>query len=849
MFKTKRIISGIVATAVIVSSLTVGMITASAKGESPKEMKLIDVHSEWKYNDKNVNLFGDISTDFRGRNYDDSTWKSGKAPLGFPADESDKGAFGQVSANGTLLDGKGSPNAYLTYYFRNEFTVNDIAGIEKLEANMAFDDGYILYINGKEVDRKYMPDGETNHDTASTYINEASSAEGKNTVDLTAYRQYLIRGTNTIAVDVHNRDNNSSDIYWGMTLTASYDAGNNADNEDKTPKQVNVHIGDDPSKEVNITYTTVGADDTQVILMESENGTTVKLQGESSVGGANKYYHKIPVLGLKPNTEYKYTVGIAPNTFSGKFKTAPAKGSKDSIKFVYMADTQVSNATNGKALGATLAEVNNMKPDFVYLAGDITDTATNEDQWEQMFNNSGKFPTGGQDMFGNHLIAAIQGNHDNNTFNRHINAPAQSEWSGTQGNIVYSFDYGPITFVMLNLEAARSDANSRAKQKEYLEEVVAEAQTRGQWTAVGFHKSLYTGASHITDSDVIDARKYWGPVFADMDVDFVLQGHDHVYSRGFVTKEGKNANVENVNGVAQDPQNAPLYMVGGHAGGLKWYSKVNYSVGNGDPLTTGYSFLDKNSTDDQSDVKQEQVIVELDVSNEAVQINCWMFKYNTSSDTITTEKYLYDSLKVERNAVTADITGPDVAVAEEDDELTYTVAYNNLKNADAFDVEIEYDSDVLELVKTENVAGTPIVNEVFDAVEGKVRAIIGLEQVINADKKDVVEFKFRVKKPCIVDDTTVTLTRADTVAASGIGNDKTAKDISAAINTDKAVTSFYSYKKASDVNGDGKVTLADLSMAMGRYQSEDAADKKYDIDLSGKVDARDFVIISGYIAA
>ena len=66
---------------------------------------------------------------------------------------------------------------------------------------------------------------------------------------------------------------------------------------------------------------------------------------------------------------------------------------------------------------------------MIYLlyisAGDTTNTATSELQWELLFNNDGAYATGGQDMFSNNLISAVQGNHDNNTLTRHINAPAE----------------------------------------------------------------------------------------------------------------------------------------------------------------------------------------------------------------------------------------------------------------------------------------------------------------------------------------------------------------------------------------------------------------------------------------
>lgn len=412
------------------------------------------------------------------------------------------------------------------------------------------------------------------------------------------------------------------------------------------PKQVNVHMGEDPSKEVNFTYTTKAAGlETKVVLNKVGSSEKKTIQGENSIGNADKYFHKIMVKNLEPNTNYEYTVGTGDNTYSGNFKTAPAKGSKDSFKFAFLADTQVSTENDAKALGATFNELNKTNDlDFVYLAGDITNTATSESQWEYLFNNKGSFKDAGQEMFGNNLITAVQGNHDNNSLTRHINAPNQA------GNIVYSYDYGPATFVMLNLEEARYSADAREEQKQHLISVVNEAKARNQWTLVGFHKSIYTGASHITDSDIIEARKYWAPIFSELDIDVVMQGHDHVYSRGFVNENGGNANPSSdKDGNVINPKNSPLYMVGGHAGGLKWYSKKNYTVGTGDPLEAGYSFLDVNSTDTGSDVKKEQVIVELDVSEDSLTLNSYMFKYDTATDTITTDKYLYDSMTMVKN--------------------------------------------------------------------------------------------------------------------------------------------------------------------------------------------------------
>ncbi|MGL5617229.1 MAG: metallophosphoesterase [Sarcina sp.] len=532
--------------------------------------------------------------------------------------------------------------------------------------------------------------------------------------------------------------------------------------EVRMPKQVNAHMGEDPSTEVNITYTTIeGNLETKVVLNKVGDNNKITVLGENSIGNGDKYFHKLAVKDLESNSNYEYVVGTGEDSFKGSFKTAPAKGSKENFKFAFIADTQVSNGTNAKALGATLAEINKDKDvDFVYLAGDITDKATTEAQWEFLFNNEGAFSNGGQDMFSSKLISTVQGNHDNNSLTRHINAPAEA------GNIVYSYDYGPATFIMLNLEEARYSADAREQQKEHLINVVKEAKARNQWTLVGFHKSLYTGASHITDSDIIEARKYWAPVFSELDVDVVMQGHDHVYSRGFVNENGANANPsKDSSGNVINPKNSPLYMVGGHAGGLKWYSKKNYTVGVGDPLTPGYSFLDVNSTDTGSDVKKEQVIVEMEVAEGSLTLNSYMFKYDTATDSITTDKYLYDSMTMVKNNEGYEVNMPNIENVEGKAgvEFNVPVSVNKFpkdKTIRASELVFDIPTD-LEVKKIElNNKAIKAENWDYNTSEGKLRvALANLDDEpiftnnINGEQ-EIINLTLALKEDKKVDDST-----------------------------------------------------------------------------------------------
>ncbi len=836
MTSTKKIVSLVMA---VVFSMTMfsSFGTVTAVTGQDEVVTLIEGGSQWKYEDTNTSQYGDAATDFRSEGFNDTAWKTGKAPLGYPLTDTNP-TFGLIS-DGTLVNNVSKPNAILTYYFRKEFTIADVSRVTKLEANVGFDDGFVMYINGTEVNRTYMNEGTVSHTTNANYVNEPSTPEGSTVLDLTSKIALLKNGLNKIAVSVHNRDADSSDIYFAMNLKATLGAALPEVDTTKQPKQVNVHLGADAATSVNITYTTASTTSTQVVLnKKGETGKTT-VAGTEAAGAANKIFHKIPVIGLSAGTEYEYTVGDGTNSFSGTFKTALAQGSKDSFKFVYLADTQVANATDAKALGATMEKVSQISNlDFVYLAGDITDTSTSEAQWELLYNNQGAFPDGGQKMFRSKAISVIQGNHDNDTFNGHINAPAQ------EGNVVYSYDYGMVKFIMLNLEASRYSTDSRAKQEAFLRAKTAEAKAAGQWTIVGFHKSLYTGASHITDSDVIDARKFWGPKFAELDIDMVLQGHDHVYSRGFINAAGENAKpTVGSDGKVNDPANAPLYMVGGHAGGLKWYSQKNYTVTAGDPLTANYSFLDKNSTDDQSDIKQEQWVTEFTVTDEEITINSYCFKYNTTSDTITTPQYLYDTLTVKRDvAITADIGGSNLGVADINGEVTYTASLNDLHNANAFNVEVSYDNSVLELVKSESLLNGTIFTSPKNST-GKAGLLVGVSNgITKTGKTDVVKFTFKVKNTAAYGSTEVKLTKADTAFLTDTGS----KDAAVEIGTEKVTTEIYTYIHASDINGDNKITLADLSLALANYQG---IDKKFDINLDGTVNTADYIIIAGFLIA
>ena len=111
-------------------------------------------------------------------------------------------------------DGPNGQNLVTTYLFRNTFTLNaEEVSEQKWVANLAVDDGCVIFINGVEVGSLFMPDGVIDSITLAENSDESSYF----TVELDV-AGVLREGQNTIAVEVHQANLGSSDIGLDLTL-------------------------------------------------------------------------------------------------------------------------------------------------------------------------------------------------------------------------------------------------------------------------------------------------------------------------------------------------------------------------------------------------------------------------------------------------------------------------------------------------------------------------------------------------------------------------------------------------------------------------------------------------------
>ena len=169
----------------------------------------------WRYLDDGV----DMGSAWREAAFDSSTWGTGTAPLG----------FGNIIGN-ELGGPEINPDSHLTVYFRRELEVAVPQLITEATVDVMSDDGAIVSLNGTEIARDNMPEGDVSFDTPA--LSDSNGSEG--TFDsFTFAPSAFVAGTNLIAVELHNRSVGSSDM--GMDLKIDIVSTN----PDNTPVSIN----------------------------------------------------------------------------------------------------------------------------------------------------------------------------------------------------------------------------------------------------------------------------------------------------------------------------------------------------------------------------------------------------------------------------------------------------------------------------------------------------------------------------------------------------------------------------------------------------------------------------------
>jgi len=302
---------------------------------------------------------------------------------------------------------------------------------------------------------------------------------------------------------------------------------------------------------------------------------------ERDVNGYPSRSHSARLSGLSPDTEYEYRVG-AGQTWSewATFRTASADD--EPFSFLYFGDAQEGIDT---VWPQTVQAASAAAPDarLRLYAGDMVNTSTNEQEWDDWFAGVGSAGRTSTALTtpGNHEVGPEpRMEHYYDTVEYDANGPVAADagaYADTYGEhlaaalkdtVTYSDQQG-VRFVVLN--ANRDDICTLAQpaglpsyscdtarqvwmsmQATWLDRVLRDNPHR--WSVVLVHQPVFSNG--ISDSgafrDEDSWRRYVGPVIERHDVDLVLQGHDHAYGRGVM-----NRNLTDRPGVST----GPVYVV------------------------------------------------------------------------------------------------------------------------------------------------------------------------------------------------------------------------------------------------------------------------------------------------
>ncbi|MCL2691745.1 MAG: metallophosphoesterase family protein [Candidatus Bathyarchaeota archaeon] len=415
-------------------------------------------------------------------------------------------------------------------------------------------------------------------------------------------------------------------------------------------------------RDINFNWYSANTADQQLSVVQYAkefSSSWITVYGSIGVASVDKMWHKVSVTGLDYNTQYKYKVSNDDIAFSVeyRFKT----GSESNFQFIAVGDPQLTTGNqDGNSLNTITTTANGWKntldiirtqfPGASFMAGtgDQVDTATDEDQYANYFAPS---------YMSSLPVAPAVGNHEGTAanFGYHFNVPNQTPNENNYfGN--YWYTYNNALFVVLNTAPYPDSATALDLYIPTMDatlKAATEANPDAQWFFVQTHKSPASPASHQTDGDVL----VWTPAFMGLmdkySVDFVLAGHDHVYSRSWFIKNSEKVDGINYSENSVTNPQGTLYFTLSTASGLKYYDFPENAPGNPvwvnsidgmyyegtNPITfTGKPWY----TNIGIQVKVPQFTV-VDVTADSVTFNTYRVDTMTSIDTYTVIKPVFVS--------------------------------------------------------------------------------------------------------------------------------------------------------------------------------------------------------------
>lgn len=468
---------------------------------------LIQAGSEWKYYDAGNAPAGNWTS----INYNDSSWASGFAQLGYgDGDET------------TVTDDDAR-----TTYFRKSFVINNPSQYQSMLLKLIRDDGAVVYINGTEIWRDNMSSGSVSY---STFANTTVNGSDEDTWVNRQIINSLVLGTNTVAVEIHQRSFFSSDISFDFQFLAD------------TIKQDSIirgpYLQNGTSNSMVVRWRT--ADLSESILKYSTDINNLSNTVRDSV---KKYNHEVLITGLQPATRYYYEVYNEADTLSFAdssqyFQTNPIPGQAVPTTIWALGDCGTANNNQRAVRDAYYNYIGNNHTDVLLFLGDNayqdgTDSeyqyAIFENMYEAMLSKTVAWST-----IGNHDAHSASPSNQSGPYFDIFSFPKQGEAGGVPSGTeaYYSFDYGNIHFIVLNSESLTGLGTGGSMYSWCQNDI---QNTNADWIIGIWHHPPYTKGSHNSDFEpqLFQMRNNFLPMLEANGVDLVLCGHSHSYERSY----------------------------------------------------------------------------------------------------------------------------------------------------------------------------------------------------------------------------------------------------------------------------------------------------------------------------
>ena len=438
-----------------------------------------------------------------------------------------------------------------------------------------------------------------------------------------------------------------------------------------------MNVGADETKR-NLTWYHTGNASAKVLYGASTDGTLPSSYSTATATGtaASKsgyYSYKATMTGLKENTTYAYQLVVGDE--ASKVYTFKTYDFDESFSFAFTGDPQVTQYTSQWA--DTMKKITTKFGDisFVVSPGDQI-TVYDDELGYDKFTNEYMTSIGIATTVGPAHDAVYSGTDTKaQQYIDHYNLPNLTKYGKSNTSSDYYYTYGDVLFMHLNVVSNASGSVTTDlvnEHKTFMQEAMTA--TNCTWNIVVMHYAFYSFGDHAQDGITLAYRNAFVPVFNELDIDVVLSGHDHVYSRShFMTGVETIGQTAPSDSSVLDPVGT-LYLTGTSSTGTTWYDK-EYS-GNDQYIAN------------QNDANEKGVTI-FTVTGNTLTLTAYNIKESTPTK--------YDSLTIEK---TQNVVEPE---PDEPDEPTIPEGTTCVVTVDGSTV-YSTETDLYNIIKTYNSA-------------------------------------------------------------------------------------------------------------------------------------------------